>query len=86
MTKAKSSINNTIWVAIDVAKHKHDVLIEYPNGTRKSLVIKQSQEEFDRLKTYLEREDYDVTIGFEATGYYHRLLAYYLLKQNFTVK
>ena len=45
MTKAKSSTSNTIWVAIDVAKHKHDVLIEYPNGTQKSLVIKQSQEE-----------------------------------------
>jgi len=86
MTKAKSNTNNTIWVAIDVAKHKHDVLIEYPNGTRKILVIKQSQEEFDRLKTYLKQENSDVTIGFEATGYYHRLLAYYLLKQNFTVK
>lgn len=86
MTKAKNTTNNTIWVAIDVAKHKHDVLIEYPNGTQKSVIIKQSQEEFCRLKNYIERDADEVIIGFEATGYYHRLLAYYLLKQNFTVK
>jgi hypothetical protein len=31
--------NPKLWVAIDIAKYKHDVLIEYPNGTQKRLTI-----------------------------------------------
>ena len=81
MTKSKNNTANTIWVAIDVSKHKHDVLIEYPNGSTKPLIIKQTQEDFERLSSRLMKENTNVIIGFEATGYYHRLLAYYLLKQ-----
>ena len=86
MTKYKNNTRNVIWVAIDVAKHKHDVLIEYPNGSRKSLVIKQTQEDFKRLTSKLVQENTEVVVGLEATGYYHRLLAYHLLRQGLTVR
>lgn len=86
MARSKSNIIDTIWVAIDMAKHKHDILIEYPNGSRKSFIIKQTMKDFDRLALRLKKGKTKVVIGFEATGYYHRPLAYYLLKQQFIVK
>lgn len=86
MAVSKVNTNNIIWVAIDVAKHKHDVLIEYPNGSQKSVVIQQTQEDFERLLSYLNQPNTEVVAGFEATGYYHRLLAYYLINKQFTVK
>lgn len=86
MTVNKINTNQTVWVAIDVAKHKHDVLIEYPNGSQKSVIIQQTQEDFERLASYLTQSNIEVVAGFEATGYYHRLLAYYLIKKQFTVK
>lgn len=82
-------INNTkpaIWVAIDVSKLKHDVLIEYPNGTHKKLIIKNELSEFNRLLTYLKKDDFKVTIGLEASGYYHRAISYFLLQHSFEVK
>ena len=39
MTKSNNNTESTLWVAIDVSKHKHDILIEYPNKTRKRMVI-----------------------------------------------
>lgn len=86
MAKVKSNTKAVIWVAIDMAKHKHDILIEYPNGSQKSVVIKQTQEEFERLASYVNQDNIEVIVGFEATGYYHRPLAYYLSRKKFTVK
>ena len=86
MAESKLNTKHNTWVAIDVAKLKLDVLIEYPNGTQKSLVIKQNKEDFERLSNCLKKVNSEVIVGFEATGYYHRLIAFYLLKQNFNLK
>lgn len=74
------------WVAIDIAKYKHDVLIDYPNGTQKRLIIINTLSEFNRLAEKLKDTKLSVQIGFEATGYYHRGLAYFLFKQGFNVQ
>ena len=39
MTIDRNNTNTTLWVAIDISKLKHDVLIEYPNGSHKRLII-----------------------------------------------
>lgn len=83
------NLNNTktiLWVAIDVAKLKHDVLIEYPNGTQKKLVIKNTLSEFKRLLSHLEKNKFKVIVGLEASGYYHRAISYFLLQHLLEVK
>jgi transposase len=86
MTVGSNSINQQLWVAIDIAKYKHDVLIEYPNGTQKRLIIMNTMHDFNRLAEKLKDANLSVQIGFEATGYYHRGLAYFLIKQGFNVQ
>lgn len=85
-TTHSNTTNQTLWVAIDVAKYKHDVLIEYPNGTQKSLIVRNVMSEFNELSERLNAAKLPVTIGLESTGYYHRGLAYFLRKQGFSVK
>ncbi len=69
-----------LWVAIDISKLKHDVLIEYPNGTYKKLIIKNNLSEFNRLLSYLTNNAFKVIVGLEASGYYHRAIAYFYCK------
>jgi transposase len=85
MTIDSNNTKCTLWVAIDVSKYKHDVLIEYPNGTYKRLIIMNTIEDFQRLTTLLSNSQLLVAIGLEATGYYHRTIAYFLLQQKFNV-
>jgi hypothetical protein len=40
MIKNKDTEKEVVLVAIDIAKSKHDVLIERPNGQRKKFVIR----------------------------------------------
>lgn len=42
--------------------------------------------DFERLDQVLKKEKNKVVIGLEATAYYHRPLAYHLLKQSYEVK
>jgi transposase len=74
----------TILVAIDVAKLRHEVLIEAPGGkSRKRLVLTNTAAEFRRFADYLHSLQYPVRIGFEATGNYHRPLAHFLQTVGF---
>lgn len=86
MTKNINNTTQKIYVAIDIAKHKLDVLIEYPNGTTKTMIIKQNKSDFERLASKITKANHESIIGFEATGYYHRAIAYYLIQKGFTVK
>lgn len=86
MAESKNNTIKTTWVAIDVAKYKNHVLIEYPNGSQKSLVIAQTRDDFAKLACQLKQVNAQVEVALEPTGYYHRSLAYYLLNQGFTVR
>lgn len=73
-----------VLVAIDIAKLRHEVLIEAPGWkSRKRLVLLNTAVEFRRFADYLHTLKYPVRIGFEATGNYHRPLAYFLKTEGF---
>lgn len=82
MTQLSNNTNPVLWVAIDIAKFQHQVLIEYPNGTRKSLKIKNSQVDFQRLLELILQPNVITRVAFEATADYHRCLGYFLQAQG----
>ena len=84
MTQSEDRTNRSILVAIDVAKLKNDVLIEAPGKRRKQrLRVLNTQSDHDRLIKHLSGLEGRVEVGFEATGNYHRPLAWRLLRAGF---
>jgi transposase len=88
MTRSNDTPQRLTLVAIDIAKHYHDdVLIEPPTPKRRfRLRVANSREEFEHLAGYLRGLKCSVVIGFEATGNYHRPLAYFLHRQGFELR
>jgi transposase len=77
----------SILVAVDISKARNDVLIEIPGKTRRiRLTVLNSRSEHDRFLERLTGFDRPVIIGFEATGNYHRPLAYRLIEAGFTLR
>jgi hypothetical protein len=73
-----------VLVAIDIAKDRHEVLIEGPGWrSRKRIRLQNTAEDFRSLAEYLHSLRSPVRIGFEPTGNYHRPLAYFLQSQGF---
>ena len=84
---ATHSIAPTVLVAIDISKHRHEVLIGVPGkARRRRLTIMNTLEDFERLCATLASYDLPVRIGFEATGNYHRPLAHHLGRARFELK
>lgn len=83
MTKQQLNSTATTFVAIDISKLKHDVLIEKPKGARQRMTITNERADHDRLMSYLSDIGGDISVGFEATGNYHRGLAWRLLQSGF---
>jgi transposase len=74
----------TVLLAIDIAKLRHDVLIQAPGWkSRKRLILLNTAVEFHRFADYLHDLKYPVRVGFEATGNYRRPLAHFLKNQGF---
>ena len=70
--------NTTLWVAIDIAKQSHQVLLEYPDGRQRSLRVANTKADMDRFILSLRESGFVCQVAFEATGDYHRPLAYHL--------
>lgn len=84
MSNVQGTQSSSVLVAIDIAKLRHDVLIEAPGWKRrKCLVLLNTAAEFRRLAEYWHSLQMPVHIAFEATGNYHRPLAHFLLSQGF---
>ncbi len=77
MTDHSNFISSNTYVAIDIAKHHHDVLIQWPNGKRKQMKIPNTLEGYDELIIAVG-DEFPVLAGFEATADYHRNIAYWL--------
>jgi transposase len=76
-----------VLVAIDVAKHRNEVLIEAPGiSRRRRLTILNTREEHDRLVGVLIGCGLPIVVGFEATGNYHRPLAHRLLEAGLELR
>ena len=84
---ATHSIASTFLVAIDVSKHRHEVLIGIPGKKRRRrLTVMNTLQDFQRLSVALASYDLPVRIGFEATGTYHRPLAHHLGQAGYELK
>ena len=54
MTSRQNNKNELILVAIDVAKHSHEVLILWPDGHQKGYRVANSFEDFAKLTARLK--------------------------------
>lgn len=78
---------DAVLVAIDIAKARNDVLIQVRGKKgRKRLVVLNSRAEHDRFIDTLTSFDRPIVVGFEATGNYHRALAWRLLEAGFDAR
>ncbi|ESX29176.1 hypothetical protein X764_31880 [Mesorhizobium sp. LSHC440A00] len=68
---------DAVLVAIDIAKVRNEVLIEAPgHKRRRRLPVLNTRAEHDRLVEILQAYGQPVVCGFEATGNYHRPIAW----------
>lgn len=87
LTSAKPTSVSPLLVAIDISKHRHEVLVSLPGKVRRRrLSIGNTLEDFQRLAVLLGQYGRPVRIGFEATGNYHRAIAHHLGAAGFELK
>lgn len=87
MADTDTTLIEPVLVAIDISKHRHEVLIEIPgHKRRRRLTVLNCREDFDRLTALLADYGHPVRVAFEATGNYHRALAYHLASAGFELK
>lgn len=87
MTLKEPTPADAVLVAIDVSKARNDVLIEKPGSARRRrLVVPNTRIEHDRFIALLTSLDAPVIAGFEATGNYHRPLAFRLLEAGISLR
>jgi transposase len=72
-----------VLVAVDIAKLRHDVLIEAPGWKSRKRLVLPNTAEFRLFADYLHGLKYPVRVVFEATGNYHRPLAHFLKAEGF---
>jgi transposase len=87
MTISNSIPTDAVLVAIDIAKVRNEVLIEAPGDKRRRrLQILNNRDEHDRQIEVLLAYGRPVVCGFEATGNYHRPIAWRLAEAGFEVR
>ena len=87
MAKVEHTSDARVLVGIDISKHRHEVLIAAPRKTRRRrMTVLNTAEDYRRLIAALLEYDLPVTIGFEATGNYHRALMFALGAAGFDLK
>lgn len=87
MTNRNPIPDGAVLVAIDVAKNRNEVLIELPGSKRRrSLVVLNTRDEHDRLIADLASHGRPVICALEATGNYHRPIAWRLAEAGFDVR
>ncbi len=85
MDKKKNTSNSTVWVAIDISKHFHQILVSSENNKKRVFKISNTMEGFNRLKDEIFRFGKIAIADLEPTGNYHRALAYFLQKSGIKV-
>ncbi|MBG0792444.1 IS110 family transposase [Methylocystis sp. H62] len=87
MTNMQPIPNDPVLVAIDVAKARNEVLIEAANHQRRRrLTVLNNRTEHDRFVGTLAGYIRPVICAFEATGNYHRPLAWRLIEAGFEAR
>jgi transposase len=87
MTIGEPIPNDAVLVAVDIAKSRNEVLIEVdPNQRRRRLTVLNTRTEHDRFIATLAGYNRAVVCAFEATGNYHRPLAWRLIKAGYEAR
>ena len=87
MAIEQSNPDVAVLVAIDIAKMRNEVLIEVRGRPRRRrMTVLNTRAEHDKLVSELQALPKPIVIGFEATGNYHRPLAWRLLEAGFEVR
>jgi len=87
MTDLSIAHSEPVLAAIDISKARHEVLIAVPGKKRRRrLTVLNQLDEFNRLTATLTGYDRPVRVAFEATGNYHRALAFHLGAAGFEIK
>ncbi len=87
MTNLSIPSSENVLAAIDISKDRHEVLIEVPGKKRRRrLTVLNRLDEFKRLIALLLEYQLPVRVAFEATGNYHRALAWHLSVAGFDLK
>jgi transposase len=87
MTTHQLTPHAGVLVALDIAKTRNEVLLEIPGQRRRRrLTVLNTRAEHDRLIELLLGLGQPVTCGFEATGNYHRPIAWRLIQAGFEVR
>jgi transposase len=87
MTENNHTPQGLTLVEIEIAKDHHDVFIEPPAPARRCrLRFANQREDFEHFASCLRGLKSTVLIGCEATGNYHRPLAYFLHCQGFALR
>jgi transposase len=86
MTTTSCITSEITWVAIDIAKKYNEVLVERPGGKRRHFRMANKKEDYRRFRRFLEGLSAPPIIGFEATGNYHRPLAFFLNDSGFDLR
>ena len=87
MTNRQPIPTDALLVAIDIAKVRNEVLIEAPNHKRRRrLSVLNTRAEHGRLIETLRAYGKPVICAFEATGNYHRPIAWRLIEAGFDVR
>jgi len=86
MAQSHGNTGGVVLIAIDVAKKQNAVLVQFPDGARKKFMVINNLAGYRELSDYLKKLKASCKIGFEATGNYHRALAYYLRQRGFDLE
>ena len=87
MTNHNPIPGDAVLVAIDVAKTRNEVLIELPGAKkRRSISIRNDREDHDRFVSELAAYGRPVICALEATGNYHRPIAWRLADAGFEIR
>lgn len=81
MARFRAVSTRPAWLAIDVAKSRHEALLEDASGTRRRFTVANTHDGFERLAKALSPYC-PCEIALEPTGDYHRALANFLLRQG----
>src|SRR5262245_39866733 len=73
------------FVAIDIGKAFHAVLVELPDGAHQRFRMANSAEDYGRLVAFLHTLPGPVRVALEPTGNFHRTLAFRLLSEGISV-
>ena len=74
------------FVAIDIAKYRHDVLVKQSGSISESFKVANTLKDFQQFAQYLRSLPRPLQIAFGPTADYHRTIAWHLLGEKHDIR